>query len=127
MSKVETLTNASCKKIMEATLEALVQVEQEFGISFTFRGGTIEHDYEAVLKLKINVNSKAGSKAKETIVNDYARTYGLPPMFEFEFVHSGKWLRIVDINPRARKYPFLAECMDGSKRKVSVEILRLYA
>lgn len=112
------------KKVEKDLLEALKPIEEKYNIGFDV--GKIKYDKE-VADIELSMLSLAnGSKdAEHARFIKEAPLVGLKASDYLSIINNGtQTLKIIGVNPRARKYPIIAEDIDsGSVYKLPLEAM----
>ena len=119
--KIETMDRASVKLLASAVEKALQQVADEFGVTYTYKGGTFDPSTGTFAPKSEFSLPDSGRRAFERD----AILFGLrPEHFGATFVSNGREFRVTGLNARAPKYPIKATCvLDGKPYKFPASVV----
>lgn len=111
------LSQNEARTLMDDIKDALEPVAKKHGLAFKFgnRGTITLTGFEA--KIAMNKVTADGEDAEEVATfKRNAIFYNLRPEDQgTEFTYSGRKLKLVRINPRAKRWPFECESLDGDR------------
>lgn len=122
--KIKSITPKEINEIKTDILEALKAIEKEYGVSIVQKGNIGYTDLSFKLPLEIAVlNQEAFSAKAEENFNRYVTMYNLnTDGFRKPFTHNGTKYQVIDINFRAKKFPFVVERLsDGERYKFTID------
>jgi len=119
--KIETMDRASVKFLAAAVEKALQQVADEFGVTYTYKGGNFDPSTGTFAPKS---EFSLPDSARRAFERD-AYYFGLTAdHFGSTFISNGREFRVTGINTRAPKYPIKATCLlDGKPYKFPASVV----
>ena len=126
MTKTTTITREICEQLKRAVLNALGEVEQEFGVKLTVKGGKFSPT-SFTLPIEFSTIGTGGvvNNAEAMNFTRMSSAYGVDPSLLNTQIYTTRGAyKLIGLNPRSGKFPFMALHEDGRRFKLGADTVK---